>query len=84
MSIQPIFNLHILYIKHTEICRNHTYEVTISTAERLEARILSELHTLVKNATELQGGTITDFIITTTKEAEKRAVEETEILRIAI
>ncbi|KFX20431.1 DUF1778 domain-containing protein [Samsonia erythrinae] len=54
------------------------------TTARLEARIPSELHALIKHAAELQGRTMTDFIITATQEAAKRAVEETAILRLAM
>ncbi|WP_244322047.1 DUF1778 domain-containing protein [Pectobacterium odoriferum] len=78
------FNLHVLYTERTAICRDYEYEVTMPTTARLEARIPSELHALIKHAAELQGRTMTDFIITATQEAAKRAVEETAILRLAI
>ncbi|KEY57134.1 DUF1778 domain-containing protein [Serratia sp. DD3] len=56
----------------------------MATTARLEARISTELHTLIKRAAELQGRTITDFIITATQEAAKRAIEETTLLKLAI
>jgi len=54
------------------------------TTARLEARVSTELHALIKHAAELQGRTLTDFIITATQEAAKRAVEETALLRLAL
>lgn len=56
----------------------------MTTVARLEARIPSELHALIKHAAELQGRTMTDFIITATQEAAKKAVEETAILKLAM
>lgn len=56
----------------------------MATTARLEARISTELHALIKHAAELQGRTVTDFVITATQEAAKRAVEETALLRLAI
>ncbi|WP_260513460.1 type II toxin-antitoxin system TacA family antitoxin [Serratia fonticola] len=56
----------------------------MAATARLEARISSELHALIKHAAELQGRTVTDFIVTATQEAAKRAVEETALLRLAI
>jgi uncharacterized protein (DUF1778 family) len=58
--------------------------VIMAATARLEARVSSELHALIKHAAELQGRTVTDFIVTATQEAAKRAVEETALLRLAI
>lgn len=51
---------------------------------RLEARISAELHALIKHAAELQGRTVTDFVITATQDAAKRAVEEMALLRLVV
>ncbi|PVZ85496.1 DUF1778 domain-containing protein [Serratia sp. S1B] len=56
----------------------------MTTTARLEARISTELHTLIKRAAELQGHTINDFVIGATQEAAKRATEETALLKLAI
>ena len=54
-----------------------------STA-RLEARISKELHATLKRAAELQNRTITDFVIDAVQEAAKKAIEETEVLRLSL
>ncbi len=52
---------------------------TASTA-RLEARISTELHALLKRAAELQGRTMTDFVVSAVQEAAQRAIEQAEVL----
>lgn len=56
---------------------------TTSTA-RLEARISRELHELLKRAAELQGRTMTDFVIAAVQEAARQAVEQAEIVRLSM
>lgn len=51
---------------------------------RLEARISPELQRLLKRAAEIQGRTVTDFVITAVHEAARRAIEETEIIRLSV
>lgn len=50
---------------------------------RLEARLPADVHALLKRAAELQGRTLTDFVVTAAREAAQRAIEETEILRLS-
>ncbi|MCL6619763.1 DUF1778 domain-containing protein [Thermomonas hydrothermalis] len=54
-----------------------------STA-RLEARISPELHALLKRAAELQGRTMTDFVVTAVQEAAQRAIQQAEIIRLSL
>ncbi|HEY0207946.1 DUF1778 domain-containing protein [Acerihabitans sp.] len=56
----------------------------MATTARLEARIPLELHALIRHAADLQGITITDFIITATHGAAKRAIEEAAVLQLAV
>ncbi|NDL63754.1 type II toxin-antitoxin system TacA family antitoxin [Acerihabitans arboris] len=56
----------------------------MATTARLEARIPLELHVLIKHAAGLQGISMTDFIITATHDAAKRAIEETAVLQLAM
>lgn len=51
---------------------------------RLEARLPAEVHALLKRAAELQGRSLTDFVVTAAREAAQRAIEETEILRLSL
>ena len=53
-----------------------------STA-RLEARISSELHAMLKRAAEIQGRTMTDFVVAAVQEAAQRAIEQAEVIRLS-
>ena len=46
---------------------------TLSTA-RLEARISTDLHSMLKRAAELQGRTMTDFVVSAVQDAAQRAI----------
>lgn len=56
---------------------------TTSTA-RLEARISPDLHALLKRAAELQGRTMTDFVVTAVKDAAEKAIEQAEVIRLSL
>ena len=49
---------------------------------RLEARISTDLHALLKRAAALQGRTMTDFVVTAVESAAREAIENAEILRL--
>ena len=54
-----------------------------STA-RLEARISTELHSMLKRAAELQGRTMTDFVVAAVRDAAQRAIEQAEVIRLSL
>jgi len=56
---------------------------SISTA-RLEARISAELHVMLKRAAEIQGRTMTDFIVSAVQEAAQQAIQEAGVLRLSL
>ncbi|MCL2297727.1 MAG: DUF1778 domain-containing protein [Proteobacteria bacterium] len=56
---------------------------TVSTA-RLEARISVELHAMLKRAAELQGRTMTDFVIDVVQGAARSAIEQAEVVRLSM
>ena len=56
----------------------------VSTAARLEARLPADVHVLLKRAAEIQGRTLTDFVVAAARDAACRAIEETEILRLSV
>jgi uncharacterized protein (DUF1778 family) len=58
--------------------------VATATTARLEARISTDLHTLLKRAAELQGRTMTDFVITAVQDAAQRAIEQAEVVRLSL
>lgn len=51
---------------------------------RIEARIAPDALAVVKRAAELQGRSVSDFIVAAAQEAAARTIEETQIIRLAI
>ena len=51
--------------------------------ERLEARISRDQKALFQRAAELQGRTLTDFVIASVHEAAVRVIEETQTIRLS-
>ena len=54
------------------------------TTARLEARLPNQVLTRLKRAAEIQGRTLTDFVVAAADEAACRAIEQTEIIRLSI
>lgn len=50
---------------------------------RLEARIDPGVLSLVKRAAELQGRSVSDFVVTAAQEAAHKAIEEEGIIRLS-
>ena len=55
----------------------------ISTA-RLEARISTELHVMLKRAAEIEGRTMTDFVVAAVQDAAQRAIEQSGVIRLTL
>lgn len=51
---------------------------------RLEARISHELHSALKRAAEIQGRTVTDFVVDAVQLAAARAIEQADQLRLSL
>lgn len=51
---------------------------------RLEARISAELHSTLKRAAEIQGRTMTDFVVSAVQDAAQRAIERADIIRLSL
>lgn len=51
---------------------------------RLEARITPGLQALLKRAAELDGRTVTDFVVTAAQEAAERRVEQAHVIRLSL
>jgi uncharacterized protein (DUF1778 family) len=62
---------------------DNTMPTAISTA-RLEARISTDLHSMLKRAAELQGRTMTDFVVAAVQDAAQRAIEQAEVIRLSL
>lgn len=52
--------------------------------ERLEARISAEKKSMLKNAAELSGNTLTDFVINAAYEAAIRTIKEYQQLHLSV
>ena len=57
-------------------------EETQPTTARLEARLPNDVHALLKRAAEIEGRTLTDFVVSAAREAACRTIEATEIIRL--
>ena len=55
-----------------------------SPIARLEARLPVEVHAMLKRAAEIQGRTLTDFVVAASSEAARQTIEETEIIRLSV
>ena len=51
---------------------------------RLEARISHDLHVTVKRAAEVQGRTVTDFVIHALQVAASEAIEQSDHVRLSL
>lgn len=51
---------------------------------RLAARISPELHSMLKRAAEIEGRTMTDFLVTAVQDAAHRTIEQAEIIRLSL
>lgn len=51
---------------------------------RLEARIAPEALAVVKRAAEIQGRSVSDFVVAAAQDAAHRTIEETEIIRLSV
>jgi uncharacterized protein (DUF1778 family) len=56
----------------------------VSTSARLEARLPADIHALLKRAAEIEGRSLTDFVVTAARHAACRTIEETEIIRLSV
>ncbi len=53
-------------------------------AARLEARLPNETHALLKRAAELQGRSLTDFVVTAASEAATRVMREHQLIQLSL
>jgi uncharacterized protein (DUF1778 family) len=51
---------------------------------RIEARIAPEVLSVVKRAAEIQGRSVSDFVVSAAQEAAHRTIEEAQIIRLSI
>lgn len=51
---------------------------------RIEARIAPDALLIVKRAAELQGRSVSDFVVAAAQEAAQRTIEESHIIRLSV
>lgn len=51
---------------------------------RIEARIGPDALKIIKRAAEIQGRSVSDFVVVAAQEAARHTIEETEILRLSV
>ena len=51
---------------------------------RIEARIAPDALAVVKRAAELQGRSVSDFVVAAAQDAAHRIIEETQVIRLAV
>lgn len=51
---------------------------------RVEARLSPEALAIVKRAAEIQGRSLSDFVVSAAQEAAQRTIEEAQILRLSV
>ena len=56
----------------------------MTKSARLEARITPDLQALLKRAAELEGRSVTDFVVTAAREAAERRVEHAQVIRLSL
>lgn len=56
----------------------------VARSDRLEARIHPDTLTLVKRAAEIQGRSVSDFVVAAAEQAARQAIEDTQIIRLSV
>ena len=51
---------------------------------RLEARLPADIHAMLKRAADMQGRTLTDFVVSAARDAAKKTIEDAEIFRLSM
>lgn len=55
-----------------------------SRTTRLEARISPKILALVRRAAEMQGRSLSDFVVSAAQEAARKAIEDDLVLRLSV
>lgn len=57
---------------------------SLPTTARLEARLPIDIHALLKRAAEIEGRSLTDFVVTAARKAATRVIDEASIIRLSV
>ena len=56
----------------------------INRTERLQARVAPDVHATLKRAAEMEGRSVSDFVIAAAHASAQRAIENAQIIRLAV
>ncbi|CAA9892572.1 conserved hypothetical protein [Candidatus Methylobacter favarea] len=56
----------------------------ITRSSRFEARLSPDVLAVIKRAAELQGRSVSDFVVAAAQEIAQRTIEETSVIRLSI
>lgn len=51
---------------------------------RLEARLPADIYAILRRAAEIEGRTLSDFVVSAAREAASRTIEGTDVLRLSV
>ena len=54
-----------------------------ATTARLEARLPADVHALLKRAAEIEGRSLTDFVVSAAQTAARKTIEEASIIKLS-
>jgi uncharacterized protein (DUF1778 family) len=57
---------------------------TPTRSARLEARITPDALDIIKRAAEIQGRSVSDFVVTAVHEAARRTIDDTQLIRLSV
>lgn len=57
---------------------------TTTRTERVEARIAPEVLEVVRRAAEIEGVSLSDFLVRAAQEAARRTIEQTQMIRLSM
>ena len=69
---------------YTAVCRTIDVWRIFPPIARLEARLPADLYAMLKRAAEIEGRTLSDFVVSAAREAASRTIAETEVLRLSV
>jgi uncharacterized protein (DUF1778 family) len=82
------WKIRVLRRMCTANCRTHPsegqYYAHNHLTARLEARISTDLHAMLVRAAELQGRTMTDFVVAAVQEVAQRAIKQADVIRLSL
>lgn len=54
----------------------------VPSTARLEARLPASVYAMLKRAAEIEGRSLTDYVVGAAQEAARRSIEQAEVLRL--